>query len=348
MPDEVESTRALVTGAAGFIGSTLVRQLKTVRREVVAVDNLERGKRENLPETWPESDFRHLDVLDTTRLTQCLEQRGIEEIYHLAALHYIPDCDRMPCRTVQTNVEGTQSVLAAATRAGVRRVFFTSTAAVYRRSDRDHREDDPLEPDGIYGLSKLFGERLVALWARQTAGEAVIGRFSNVIGPRETNPHLLPHILGEMRSTDRIALGNLEPIRDYIYVDEVCRGVLAATATARPGSSQVYNISSGEGASVLQLVEALAEAAGRPIRGVSVAERTREVDCPRLVLSPDKLTRATAWSPNLTLRGRLERLLIDEGVGIPEPGDRSDLDPEDLGSEDSLVSLLPSLPSSPA
>ncbi|MFQ5889829.1 MAG: NAD-dependent epimerase/dehydratase family protein [Gemmatimonadota bacterium] len=301
----------LVTGAAGFIGSAVTRLLSDAGRRAVALDNLECGSTRNLPASWPESDFLECDVLETGRLAELMRARRVESVVHLAALSFIPECDADPGRVIRVNVEGTESVLEAAVQNSVRNVFFASSAAVYAPSPIPHDEEDPVGPDDIYGHTKLFGEQLVALWSRRTGGRAVIGRFSNVFGPRETIPHVISHILSSMRSSDSIRLGNLAPVRDYVFVDDVARAVLASLDAVGSGVS-VFNVSSGEGASVVDLLRILSELTGRSLEPVVESARVRNVDRPRLILSNAKLKAEAAWRPQLSLPEGLRRLLADE------------------------------------
>lgn len=308
-------TRVLVTGAAGFIGSALIRQLRQMGCYVTALDSLAWGRRQNLPLDWPEEDLVVCDIIETESLKRVVSERQIQEIYHLAALHYIPDCNKWPCKAIRINVEGTQSMLNAAAHGGVGRVFYASTAGVYSASQQNHKEEDATIPDDIYGLTKLFGEHLVELLNCQTGKPAVIGRLSNVIGPRETNPHLIPHIVNSIRSSDVVPLGNLIPVRDFSYVDDVCRGILAAMQSSSSKTEvTTYNIGSGQGASVQEVLNIIADLTGRTLSVARDQNKIRKSDRSRLVLSYEKLNRDTGWLPEVSLKEGLGQLLEIEGL----------------------------------
>jgi len=188
----------LVTGGAGFLGSHVVEQLLAHAVPVVVVDDLSTGSRDYLlpHQGRPGFTLSEMDIRDTHRLSVLVKQYDAIAVVHLAALHFIPAAVADPTRTVSLNVLGTQSVLTACRSAGVERFWFASTGDVYAPSATAHREEDLLTPFNIYGLSKLMGEQLVALEARQQpATRFLIGRLFNLYGVRETNPHILPEIL---------------------------------------------------------------------------------------------------------------------------------------------------------
>lgn len=302
-------TTVLVTGGAGFIGSALIRQLKPFGASVIVLDDLSSGRLENLPPGWAQDDIVLENVLDVERLAELIDQRAVSEIYHLAAIAFVPECEARPCAAVRTNVEGTAAVLSAATAAGVERIFYASSAAVYAPSSQNHTEDHATGPVDIYGQTKVFGEALVRMWGERSGGAAVIGRFSNAIGPRESKPFVIPHIIRSMRTSDVIRLGNLSAVRDYIHVDDLCRGVIAAMGCLRGCGVTVYNIGSGTGVSVREVLDIIARMTGRPITAQVEQSRLRTNDRARMVISSDKLTAATGWSPQVLLEEALQELV---------------------------------------
>jgi UDP-glucose 4-epimerase len=192
----------LVTGAAGFLGSHVIEELLSRGARVVGVDNLGWGNPSHLSAFAGNRRFTSakVDIREAAAVALVVKEFSPAYMIHLAALHYIPAATADPATTVSINVHGTQVMLSAAQTAGVERFFFASTGDVYRPAEQPHREDDAIEPFNIYGLSKLLGEKLVALASRERPqAHFVIGRLFNLYGPRETNAHILPEIIKQIR-----------------------------------------------------------------------------------------------------------------------------------------------------
>lgn len=303
--------KAVVTGCAGFIGSELTRQLLDAGYEVAGIDDFSRGTEAHLANfaTHPTFHFTRGDVRSARDLGELFRTEP-EYVFHLAARHFIPDCVADPAGTYEINVVGSQRVWEAATNASASRFLLVSTGDVYKPSHEPHRETDPVEPFNAYGLSKLTAEHALRIDHAVRGGpRLVIARLFNVYGPGETNPHLLPDILQQvMRGVRRIELGNLWPVRDFIFVRD------AAAAFRRllesPDPPGIANVGTGGGWSVEQLVAAIAEAAGLTIDVVSVPAKRRRVE--RDVLRPDisRLVTATGeWRPETLLVNGLRETL---------------------------------------
>lgn len=305
----------LVTGGAGFIGSHVVDCLLAQGRRVVAIDNLRSGSVANVRHLHGREGFRLEtgDLRDEAFLTRVVELGPFDTVYHLAALHYIPDCAARPAETLSVNVVGTQALLDRLNQCPPRRFLFASTGDVYAHKDGPHREEDPLEPFNIYGLSKLFGERLVEAASRSQDGASfVVARLFNTYGPRETNPHVIPQILGEIRWGDRIRLGNLWPERDYIYVSDTAAALLALGTYREFSPFQIFNVGTGVTASVEEVVKLLGQILGIRFCVEVDAERVRPVERPHLQADITRLQQATGWRPAYSLGEGLRRLCVAE------------------------------------
>lgn len=274
--------RALVTGGAGFIGHHLCAALARRGVSVCALDNLTTGRRELLQGAAESVEFVQLDVRDAAELARLLRSFAPDVVFHLAGLHFIPDCNRDPLATLQINTVGTAALVEAIRPLpAVRRLVFTSSGAVYAPDSDICRESDPPAPDDVYGETKLFAEQIIGRFARETGVSAMVLRLFNVYGPGETNPHVIPVMLDQALVTDAIALGNLTPRRDYIYVDDVVEALLRSGGVDSL-SSTVLNIGTGRDHAVSDVVAALGRVIERPLHAVSDPARTRRTDRPRL------------------------------------------------------------------
>lgn len=200
--------RVLVTAGAGFIASHLVDVLLTREDPVCVIDNLSYGRRQFLPGERAKFRFVEGDILDLDLVLQVLSDVRPTLVYHLAAIAHIPTCESRPLLALRVNVEGTQSVLTAVSiTSGVQRIVFASSGAVYDILDGPLTEDSAVVPYDIYGASKVAGEHLVRINAKRTGVRGIVARLFNAVGPRETNPHLVPDVLGCQRGTGHTASG---------------------------------------------------------------------------------------------------------------------------------------------
>jgi UDP-glucose 4-epimerase len=300
----------LVTGAAGFIGSTLCRRLLEAGHRVIGYDNLSRGRRDYLPEAV------HLvegDIRDRRRLQKTIAGTTPDSVIHLAAMHFIPDCFARPEETLDVNVEGTRVLLESCLGSSVRSLIFASTGAVYASTDRPCVEDTtPLHPLEIYGESKLAAEQLLAAFQEDTDISTSILRLFNTVGRRETNAHVIPHIFESLQTSDTIALGNIEPRRDYIDSRDVADAMLAVLEGARGlPVLNVLNVGTGVAYSVGDIVRSLGRILGHPIVVAQDPSRARRIERMLLVADIGKIRRLTRWTPRIDLEDALRDLVLD-------------------------------------
>ena len=304
-------SRVFVTGGAGFVGGPLCRTLKAGGHEVIVYDNLFNGRRENVEGF----DLVQGDIRDQDLLRRTLDAFAPAAVYHLAAIHFIPYCNAHPAEAVDVNTRGTASLLEVLKADPPERVIAISTAAVYAPSDTAHREEDHPGPIDIYGCSKLFAEGLLELYRRETGRAAVTVRLFNVYGLQDTNPHVLPDILDQVRAGKReIELGNLSPKRDYIHTDDVASGLFSLLDFDAGGGYHCVNLGTGSEVSVTELVEAVSRCLGTEIRIRSTAARQRKVERPHLLADISRIGRATGWRPRYDLARGMEKTLRAEGL----------------------------------
>jgi UDP-glucose 4-epimerase len=297
----------LVTGGAGFIGSALAREVIARGHELVIYDDFSRGLRESVPSNsgivMVEGDIR-----DRERVDRTVAEHRPDRLVHLAALHFIPDCVARPKDTLDINVEGTRSVFDACARHGVGNVVFASSAAVYAPVDVACREaDTPVGPTDVYGESKVRGEELVAELFARTGCHVSALRIFNAVGPRETNPHVLPHLLESLATSDTVELGNMEAKRDYIDTRDIARAIVTIAEGAR--GQTVYNVGSGRACSVSEIVDLLRAKVGRPLTVMLDPKRLRPSDRPLLLADVGKVRAELGWAPAIPLEDALDELI---------------------------------------
>jgi UDP-glucose 4-epimerase len=299
----MQDRRILVTGGVGYVGRELVNQLVTAKAgEVHVLDNLACG--EKRLDLMDQSKFvlHRCDVRDDEAVSAVIQKVVPDVIYHLAAIHFIPTCETYPGKSNSINVSGTINLLNAAP-AGTRFVY-ASTAAVYRPFSSEHIEhDEMLGPVDIYGHTKLHGEHFVRYFHRENRIHGVIVRLFNVVGPGETNPHLVPAIIGQLaQGKTSISLGNLFPHRDYIDVKDAARGFRALSDNAQfDDGPTISNLGTGITHAVGDVVRLIADAAGVKLDILQDPARVRAVDRPMLRASTQRLKQITNWTPAITL-----------------------------------------------
>lgn len=304
---------SLVTGGAGFIGSELVLQLLDDDHKVIVYDNFSFGHRSNLPDQGDRLQIVEGDILDLDKLEKVFKDNEPNYVFHLAALHFIPYCISNPQETIRVNVEGTVNVLEAMKDNRPEAFVFASTAAIYPIKDTPNQEDDEPGSMEIYGASKLYGEDLVKLFYRETGVKCAVARLFNAFGPRETNPHVIPEIIIQLKERNRINLGNIEPKRDFIHTSDMCR---AFRMLAESGAYEfdTFNLGQGEEVSIREVVSMMSEITGQPIKIVTDPTRVRKVERMHLVSDNTKIKETIGWEPLISLKQGFYKLLQFDGL----------------------------------
>jgi UDP-glucose 4-epimerase len=293
--------RFLITGGAGFIGSHLARRLMS-QGTVTILDNLSSGRENNLAGFT--GRFLKGSILDPQLLDQSLT--GITHVFHLAAMVSVPESVAHPARCNETNVVGTRKVLEAATRAGVKRVVFASSCAIYgNEPTMPKNESLPPAPASPYAESKLVGEKICA--SAQTP--AVSLRFFNVYGPRQ-DPHgpyaaAVPKLLEAALAGSALPIhGDGQQTRDFVFVEDVVSALLQAAL--HPDMNEVYNVASGESTSILQLAQAILALTRSQSSLEHLPARAADV---RFSSASIARLQATGWRPSFPLIKGLTRML---------------------------------------
>jgi UDP-glucose 4-epimerase len=309
--------RVLVTGGAGFIGSHLVEALVSAGDEVAVLDDLSRGRR-----VWlhPEAELHELDIRDGAAIRGALAQLAPDVVVHLAAMHFIPAVANAPELARDVNVTGTHRLLDALAPCPPELLVFASTAAVYpdRRGPID--ESCVADPIDTYGKTKLEAERLVTTFTARSGVRAIVARLFNVVGKRETNPHIVPELVEQLREgAASVRVGNLSPRRDYTDVRDVA-DALQRLLVSSTGRSILFNVGSGRSVSVAELVQVCEQILGRGIEIEVDERRLRTQDRAELVADSHLLRETTGWQPARSLRETLAELLTEDEAVTPPAG----------------------------
>ena len=255
----------LVTGGAGFIGSHIVAGLVARGERVRILDSFATGKRSNLPDAEDGVELIDADLRDPDAIRRAVA--GVDVIYHHAALASVPQSIAEPKICFAINVDGTIDLLDAARAAGVRRVVFASSAAVYGDGDdKPRRESEKPAPRSPYAISKLTGEQLGTAYTDLHDLEVVSLRYFNVFGPgQDPNSQYaaaIPRFVAALAAGETpVIFGDGEQSRDFVFVgDVVAANLLAAQADGAAGG--VFNIASGRSRSINETLRAIARAMG--------------------------------------------------------------------------------------
>ena len=294
---------ALVTGGAGFIGSYLAEQLVNAGVECNVLDCLFHGSLSNLSSVSSKITLHRADLRSEKEVAKVFAVVQPEAVFHLAAHHFIPYCDKHPVDTVETNIIGTQIIADACARFGTKRLFYASTAAVYAPGAQPHNESEIPHPPDVYGMSKYAGERIVSALSASSSVTVRVGRYFNAVGPRETNLHIVPEIMRQLMDPafKALLLGNLFPKRDYVHAADLASGSIRMLSVDAPGNWDVANIGSGKAASVADLIGIFEKALGRTIPVENDPTKTRVSDRPLLVADTTRMKQVYGWQVRRSL-----------------------------------------------
>ncbi|WP_435241678.1 SDR family NAD(P)-dependent oxidoreductase [Streptomyces cucumeris] len=302
----------LVTGAEGFIGSTLVDLLVERGARVRALVHYKPyGEAGYLAHhLGPGSPVETIagDVRDAGRVMDAVA--GCDTVFHLAALIGIPYSYQAPEAYVQTNVTGTQNIAAACHRYGVRRLLHTSTSEVYGTAlTVPIAEDHPLQPQSPYSASKIGADMMALSYAHAFDLPVTVVRPFNTYGPRQSSRAVIPTILAQLHAGVReIRLGSLTPTRDFTYVTDTAAGFLALADCDR-ALGEVVNLGTGREIAIGDLTEALIAATGRDARVVVDPARLRPAgsEVQRLLSDNSRAREWAGWRPEIGLAEGLRR-----------------------------------------
>ena len=305
-----EDRNVLVTGAGGFIGSHLAERLVREGARVRAMVHYNALGREGWLDASPhrkDMEVRAGDLCDRDSVRGAV--KGVDTVFHLAALIGIPYSYQAPVSYVHTNIEGTMHVMQAVREEAARRVILTSTSEVYGTAryvpiDEDH----PLQGQSPYSASKIAADKMAEAFHCSFELPMVIVRPFNTFGPRQSMRAVIPTIIAQCLRGETIKLGNLSPTRDMNYVDNTVDGFLHA-AEAKDVEGRVINLGSGREISVGELVDMIGGITGAALRVDEETERKRppQSEVERLLADHTRAREWLGWEPSVSLEDGLAR-----------------------------------------
>jgi UDP-glucose 4-epimerase len=303
--------KAFVTGAAGFIGSTLVDRLLADGHEVVGYDNFSTGQERFLVVAYASRKFQLVrsDVLDADRLTGAM--RGTDTVFHLAANADVRFGLEQPKRDLEQNTIGTFNVLEAMRANGIKRIAFSSTGSVYGEPEVHPTPEDAPFPiqTSLYGASKLAGEGLIQAYCEGFGFEGFIFRFVSILGERYSHGHVFDFYRHLRENPNELrVLGNGLQRKSYLYIQDCIDAILLATQYPTQ-KAQIFNLGTAEYCQVNDSIGWITNYLGlKPKLTYSGGERGWVGDSPFIFLDCRKI-RSLGWTPRLSIRDGIIRTL---------------------------------------
>lgn len=299
-----------VTGGAGYIGSATAEALIQAGHNVTVYDSLVTGHREAIPTG---AKFIHAALDDSHALAEALTSENYHAIMHFAAFIEAGESMKDPGKFFRNNFGNSLQLMETAIQAGIRKIVFSSTAAVYQSSEEPLSEDSPIGPTNVYGHTKLMTEQALE-WYRSIHGLRFAAlRYFNACGAlpgrgeaHQPESHLIPRVL-------QIALGQAQEaaifgtdyptpdgtcIRDYIHIADLVSAHILALNALEAKDKMIYNIGSGNGFSVREVIDTARRVTGHAIPAKEMPRRPG--DSARLVASPERIMKELGWKPKHT------------------------------------------------
>ena len=318
--------KVLVTGAGGFIGSHLTEHLVELGTNVKAFVRYNSRNDWGLLELLPREKLDEIEVIrgdlkDGDAIRQAME--GVDIVFHLGSLIAIPYSYVHPRETIETNILGALNVLTAANEYGVEKLVHTSTSEVYGTAryvpiDENH----PLQGQSPYSASKIGADKIAESFYRSFELPVAIIRPFNTYGPRQSARAVIPTIITQALTKDKIFLGSLHPTRDYTYVKDVVEGFIKVAESPK-SVGDVINIGSNFEISIGDLAEKIISLIGTDAEIITdpVRVRPQDSEVERLWCDNTKAKRLLGWEPKTSLDEGLKRTIewISDNINLYKP-----------------------------
>jgi UDP-glucose 4-epimerase len=314
-----DGRKVVITGGAGFIGSHLARRLVNQGARVTVYDNLSTGRLSNLDDIKDDIEIVRASTLEPLRLGRAM--RGVDNVFHLAAVLGVKRTWEEPIRVIHENLLGTQNVLRAAADAGARSCVLASSSEVYGDGSPPYSEEhSPAAPKTGYAAAKLTEEKMAEAFTHETGLSTACLRYFNVYGAGQENSAygFVTAIFCERarQGLAPIVFGDGEQTRDFTFVEDIVRGTILASQIASP--HEVLNLGTGRETSVTQLAQAVLAAAGRQELSPVYAE-PRADEVRRRLADTSKARSLLGWRSDTKLEDGLRRTLALHGQEMTAP-----------------------------
>lgn len=287
--------KIIIFGGGGYVGLELCKLLSRNSHDITIADNFSNGDAAARKKAFDLGvSIAEVNIADTDEVNTVMQAFKPDIVYNLAAIHYIPYCITHPTEVFQANISGTQNIITSIKSLDhiKPRLIFSSSASVYGSLDRPCREDDPYNPNDIYGASKVAGELLI----RHQLDDYTILRFFNIIGGKDPHPHLTPKVIENVISNKPLRLGTRYARRDFVDVRDVADALYLAKDAP---SNRIFNVGTGSTYSVEELVETVKEVINNHDFDVryETPSNMRENDAPYLCADIEEAKRTLRWFP---------------------------------------------------
>ena len=296
-----------VTGGAGFIGSHLIKNLVERGNEVIVIDNLNTGKKQNIEKISKKIDFFEVDIRDFNAIEDIL--KNVDGIFHEAALASVQDSFRIPDEFFDVNVNGTENIFKIAKKLGIKVVYASSSSVYGNPISIPVKENDDKNPFNPYAKTKLEDDKLAEKYAKN--GLKVIGlRYFNVFGPRQSKEYagVIKLFLEQIQhGSSPLVNGDGSQVRDFVYVDDVVNAnVLAMESDI---DSEFFNIGTNSTISVLDLANTIIKFSGLKLKPIHQPAVPGDVKATQADITKAKMM--LKWKPTTSLKDWLKSAVLD-------------------------------------
>ena len=296
-----------VTGGAGFIGSHLVKKLVERGNEVIVIDNLNTGKKQNIEKISKKIDFFEVDIRDFSAIEDIL--KNIDGVFHEAALASVQDSFRIPDEFFDVNVNGTENIFKIAKKLGIKVVYASSSSVYGNPISIPIKENDDKNPFNPYAKTKLEDDKLAEKYAKN--GLKVIGlRYFNVFGPRQSKEYagVIKLFLERIQqSLSPLINGDGLQVRDFVYVDDVVNANILAMESDI--DSEFFNIGTNSAISVLDLANIIIKFSGLKLKPIHRSDVPGDVKATQADTTKAKMM--LKWKPTTSLKDWLKSAVLD-------------------------------------
>lgn len=299
----------IITGGLGFIGTELVKQLLNNNENVLVIDNLSNSNKIT-EEIKKNKNFKLIkkNILDKDGLNRILYNYNYDFLIHLAAIHYIPLCNKFPNKTIRTNIEGTQNIFDACIDTQIKKIINISSGAIYGDNKLKLKENSRIDPQDIYGLTKLMGEKIARIHPLKK--KIISLRLFNTYGEKETNKHIIPEILKQLKKNDYLKLGNINTVRDFIHVSDVAKAIIKICKTKTNFTE--YNLSGDESFTMKNIIKIISKFLNKKIKVKKTKIKLRKNDKKFQISNISRIKKDLLWEPETKFSEGINNLLINE------------------------------------